>query len=85
MRLNHLQAPFNDRAVRQAVALSVDQSEYMRATLGNDQSVWRECRSLFPCGTPLSTEDLSPLNAAPRNLTARARRCRPAVIAARRW
>ncbi|WP_368413833.1 ABC transporter substrate-binding protein [Falsiroseomonas sp.] len=68
MRLNHLQAPFNDRAVRQAVALSVDQSEYMRATLGNDQSVWRECRSLFPCGTPLSTEDLSPLNAAPRNL-----------------
>jgi peptide/nickel transport system substrate-binding protein len=68
MRLNHLQAPFNDRAVRQAVALSVDQSEYMRSTLGNDQSVWRECRSLFPCGTPLGTEDLSPLNAAPRNL-----------------
>jgi peptide/nickel transport system substrate-binding protein len=67
MRLNHLQAPFNDRAVRQAVALSVDQSEYMRSTLGNDQSVWRECRSLFPCGTPLGTEDLSPLNAAPRN------------------
>jgi peptide/nickel transport system substrate-binding protein len=68
MRLNHLQAPFNDRAVRQAVALSVDQSEYMRSTLGNDQSVWRECRGLFPCGTPLGTEDLSPLNAAPRNL-----------------
>jgi peptide/nickel transport system substrate-binding protein len=68
MRLNHLQAPFNDRAVRQAVALSVDQSEYMRSTLGNDQSVWRECPSLFPCGTPLGTENLSPLNAAPRNL-----------------
>ena len=68
LRLNHLQAPFNDRAVRQAVALSVDQSEYMRSTLGNDQSVWRECRGLFPCGTPLGTEDLSPLNAAPRNL-----------------
>lgn len=68
MRLNHLQAPFNDRAVRQAVALSVDQSEYMRSTLGNDQSVWRECRSLFPCGTPLGTENLSPLNAAPRSL-----------------
>ena len=68
MRLNHLQAPFNDRAVRQAVALSVDQSEYMRSTLGNDQSVWRECRSLFPCGTPFGTENLSPLNAAPRTL-----------------
>jgi len=68
MRLNHLQAPFNDPAVRQAVALAVDQSEYMRSTLGDDRSVWRECHSLFPCGTPLGTEDLSPLNAPPRNL-----------------
>ncbi|WP_372620821.1 ABC transporter substrate-binding protein [Falsiroseomonas sp.] len=68
MRLNHLQAPFNNRATRQAVALAVEQSEYMRATLGDDQSVWRECRSLFPCGTPLGTEDLSPVNAPPRNL-----------------
>jgi peptide/nickel transport system substrate-binding protein len=68
MRLNHLQAPFNNPRVRQAVALAVDQSEYMRSTLGDDQSVWRECRSLFPCGTPLGVEDLSPLNAAPRSL-----------------
>jgi peptide/nickel transport system substrate-binding protein len=68
MRLNHLQAPFNDVKVRQAVALAVDQDEYMRSTLGDDRSVWRQCRSLFPCGTPLGTEDLSPLNAPPRNL-----------------
>lgn len=68
MRLNHLQAPFNNLKVRQAVALAVDQQEYMRATLGNDNSVWRECRSLFPCGTPYGVEDLSPLNAAPRSL-----------------
>ncbi|PWS36860.1 ABC transporter substrate-binding protein [Falsiroseomonas bella] len=68
MRLNHLQAPFNDVKVRQAVALAVDQEEYMRATLGDDRSVWRVCRSLFPCGTPLGTEDLSPVNAPPRNL-----------------
>jgi peptide/nickel transport system substrate-binding protein len=68
MRLNHLQAPFNDRATRQAVALAVDQTEYMRATLGDDRTIWRECHSLFPCGTPLGTEDLSPLNAPPRNL-----------------
>ena len=68
MRLNHLQAPFNDLRTRQAVALAVDQSEYMRATLGDDRSIWRECHSLFPCGTPLGTEDLSPLNAPPRSL-----------------
>jgi peptide/nickel transport system substrate-binding protein len=68
MRLNHLQAPFNDVAVRRAVALAVDQSDYMRATLGDDRNLWRECRSLFPCGTPLGVEDLSDLNAAPRSL-----------------
>ncbi len=68
MRLNHLQAPFNDVKTRQAVALSVDQPEYMQATLGSDRSVWRECRSLFPCGTPLGVEDLSEFNAPPRSL-----------------
>ena len=68
MRLNHLQAPFNNPRVRQAVALAVDQADYMRSTLGDDRSVWRECRSLFPCGTPYGIEDLSPLNAAPRSL-----------------
>ena len=68
MRLNHLQPPFNNPRVRQAVALAVDQSEYMRSTLGEDRSVWRECRSLFPCGTPFGVEDLSALNAPPRGL-----------------
>jgi peptide/nickel transport system substrate-binding protein len=68
MRLNHLQAPFNRKEIRQAVAMAVDQTEYMRATLGDDRSVWRECASLFPCGTPLGTENLSPVNAPPRSL-----------------
>ncbi len=68
MRLNHLQVPFNDLKTRQAVALSVDQPEYMQATLGSDRSVWRECHSLFPCGTPLGVENLSELNAPPRSL-----------------
>ncbi len=68
MRLNHLQPPFNDLKTRQAVALAVDQQEYMRATLGDDRDVWRECRSLFPCGTPLGVENLSELNAPPRSL-----------------
>ena len=68
MRLNHLQPPFNDLGTRQAVALAVDQTDYMRATLGDDQSAWRQCRSLFPCGTPLGVEDLSELARPPRSL-----------------
>ncbi|MDI3307663.1 MAG: ABC transporter substrate-binding protein [Acetobacteraceae bacterium] len=68
MRLNHLQPPFNDLRTRQAVALAVNQADYMRATLGDDRSVWRECRSLFPCGTPFGVEDLSDLTRPPRSL-----------------
>jgi peptide/nickel transport system substrate-binding protein len=68
MRLNHLQAPFNNLRVRQAVALAVDQADYMRSTLGDDRNIWQECRSLFPCGTPYGVENLSELNAPPRSL-----------------
>src|SRR3954447_5807796 len=68
MRLNHLQPPFDNPKVRQVVALAVNQADYMRSTLGDDQSVWRECHSLFPCGTPLGVEDLSELTRPPRSL-----------------
>ena len=45
----------------------------MQVTIGEDRSLWRECRSLFPCGTPYGTEDLSELARPPRDL-ARAKR-----------
>ena len=57
MRLNHLQAPFNDVAIRRAVLMGVNQDDYMRATFGDDQSMWRTCLSEFPCGTPYETDD----------------------------
>lgn len=57
MRLNHLQPPFNDVRIRRAVLTAVKQEDYMRATIGDDHSLWRECRSLYVCGTPYTTED----------------------------
>ncbi len=57
MRLNCLQPPFNDVAIRRAVLTGVNQEDYMRATFGDDQSLWRTCRSEFPCGTPYETDD----------------------------
>ncbi len=57
MRLNHLQPPFNDVRIRLAVLTAVKQEDYMRATIGDDHSLWRECRSLYVCGTPYTTED----------------------------
>ena len=57
MRLNHLQPPFNDVRIRRAVLMAVNQEDYMRATFGDDQSLWRTCLSEFPCGTPYETLD----------------------------
>ena len=51
MRLNHLQPPFNDVRVRQAVRLAVLQEDYMRASQGDDSSAWQTCRNLWPRGT----------------------------------
>jgi len=52
MRLNCLQPPFDDVRLRQAVRLAVQQDSYMRASQGDDQSLWTECRSLWPKHTP---------------------------------
>ncbi len=57
MRLNHLQAPFNDVRIRRAVLMAVNQEDYMRATFGDDTSLWRTCKSQFPCGTIYETPD----------------------------
>ncbi|QCK84573.1 ABC transporter substrate-binding protein [Phreatobacter aquaticus] len=67
MRLNHLQAPFNNVKVRQAVRMAVAQEDYMRASQGDDPTAWKVCRSLWPHGTPYYSgeqEDLMPQSIA---------------------
>lgn len=63
MRLNHLHPPFNNVKVRQAVRMAAIQEDYMRASQGDDASMWKLCRSLWPHGTPYYSgehEDLMP-------------------------
>lgn len=55
-RINHLQAPFNDLKARRAFLMAVKQEDYMRAAQGDDKSLWNECRSLYPCGTPYARD-----------------------------
>ena len=56
MRFNHLNPPFNDVRIRRAVLMAVNQDDYMRAVTGNDTSAYKECKALFPCGTPFGTQ-----------------------------
>ena len=53
LRFNHLHPPFDNVKVRQAVLAAVDQSDYMLAMHG-DPAIFQECKSFFPCGTPMS-------------------------------
>ncbi len=51
LRPNHLFPPFNNVKARQALALMVNQRDYLQAGFG-DEKWWQECRSYFVCGAP---------------------------------
>lgn len=60
LRFNCLQAPFNDVRLRRAVMMALNQEDYMRASFGDDTSLWKVCRSLIPCDTPYETKEDGP-------------------------
>ncbi|MCW8086055.1 ABC transporter substrate-binding protein [Sabulicella glaciei] len=57
LRFNHLHPPFNNVAIRRAVAMAVDQRDYLRAVAGDDPNGWATCEGVFTCGTPMETEE----------------------------
>lgn len=56
-RMNHLHPPFNDVRARRAVLMALDQEEYMRALVGDDNSLWKPLPGYFTPGTPLYNEE----------------------------
>jgi peptide/nickel transport system substrate-binding protein len=52
MILNQSQPPFDNVRVRRAAMMGVRQQDYMRATFGDDTSLWRVSKDVFPFGTP---------------------------------
>lgn len=60
-RFNTLQPPFNNPAIRRAVAMAVDQRDYLRAVAGDDPAGWGVCEGVFTCDTALANEDGSDL------------------------
>jgi len=55
-RFNTLHPPFNNPAIRRAVAMAIDQRDYLRAVAGDDPAGWGVCEGVFTCDTPLANE-----------------------------
>jgi peptide/nickel transport system substrate-binding protein len=55
LRPNHLHPPFNDVRARRALALMVNQTDYLSAAAG-DRENWRSCHAFMACGSPMGSE-----------------------------
>ena len=54
MRFNHLVAPTNNPLVRRAIMRAVNQKDVLAAAIGNPE-YYKECTSIYPCGSPFET------------------------------
>src|SRR5262249_34036371 len=67
LRFNVLHKPFDNPKIRQAVAYALNQKDMLQSVIG-DPEWYKECKSLFPCGSPLESnkgfEDKFESNAA---------------------
>jgi peptide/nickel transport system substrate-binding protein len=50
LRFNHLHPPFNNVAVRRAIMMGVNQTDYLTAITGSDPNAFHTCKSFMPCG-----------------------------------
>ncbi|MBO1078296.1 ABC transporter substrate-binding protein [Roseomonas haemaphysalidis] len=56
MRLNHLQPPFNNPAIRRALFGAINQTDFMTAVATDDPSMFQVPTGFFPHGTPLASD-----------------------------
>ena len=67
LRLNHVQPPFNNAAIRRAIFAAVDQSEVMRAVAGEDRAMWRDNVGFITPGPMASNAGMHALT-SPRSI-----------------
>ncbi|MGI4945442.1 MAG: ABC transporter substrate-binding protein [Janthinobacterium lividum] len=65
-RINHLHPPFNDVRVRRAVMMALNQEDYMRAVVGDDDELWKPLPSFFTPGTATWSDAGGELLTGPR-------------------
>lgn len=67
IRFNHLQPPFNNQKLRQALLYVVDQQDYAIGIAGDPKN-GKPCASYFTCGTPLASDAGSAVLSGKRDL-----------------
>jgi peptide/nickel transport system substrate-binding protein len=55
LRFNHLHAPFDNVKIRQAAMIALGQEAHLKTQVGAP-GMYKFCKSLFPCGTPLASD-----------------------------
>jgi len=58
LRFNHLHAPFNNVKIRQAAMVAMGQREVLQTQVGTP-GMMKFCKSIYPCGTPLASDNAS--------------------------
>jgi peptide/nickel transport system substrate-binding protein len=66
VKFNHLQPPFNNVKMRQAVLAVASQADFLTALAG-DQKNWELCPSFFTCGGPMANTAGSEALSGPRD------------------
>jgi peptide/nickel transport system substrate-binding protein len=69
-RMNHLYPPFNNVKARRAVLMALSQEDYMRALVGDDNSLWKPLPCSSTPDTSLYTEEGGEILKGKRDLAA---------------
>jgi peptide/nickel transport system substrate-binding protein len=68
--MNHSFPPFDDVRARRAILMTLSQEDYMRAYVGNDDSLWKPMLGFLAPGAPLYAEDGWDILRGPRKVDA---------------
>jgi peptide/nickel transport system substrate-binding protein len=68
LKMNNLQPPFNNAAIRRAMLGAVDQKDFMTAIAGTDPTMWRAGVGIFSPGTDMDSDAGMEVLNSPRDL-----------------
>jgi peptide/nickel transport system substrate-binding protein len=66
-RMNHLQPPFNNPAIRRALLGAMNQEDFVIPVAGSDPSMWRVPTGFFTPGTPMANDTGMEVLTGPRD------------------